>query len=321
VNAQAKKIWPKTPDGAIDWEMVFEDEASGFIPLIAKSQSLDALGQTTSVVIRMLFTRKGDEVEVQNHIKELNAIIAVCGRSGKLDAAKENSAGLLRKIKKSRIEKARAYVERKKRGAGLERRSNLFSGIAGAVGKALYDKLLSPKGLIALAGVLAVIVLIILYVVFEQFKGQIAGVEEEPAVTEKAKKKGPSGQEIKKEPPLRLVLLRPFHWPLSASREKNNKSVTYSILYFVEPEEGPSALCRNYPVVMDIVHQVFNRAHPKKGPTADEDLAIVGAQVIKDVNAKLRRDVVRRIKIYAYGDSRFQAAKRGECTVAADENK
>ncbi|MBF0251910.1 MAG: hypothetical protein HQL35_14910, partial [Alphaproteobacteria bacterium] len=106
-----KKSWPQTPDGTTDWEVVFENPDTGFLALVAQSQSVEALRMTATVVIETLFTRRGDEEVVVRLKDALERILAI---GGEADIAMKRTGvtTLLRKIKTERIEKARVYVER-----------------------------------------------------------------------------------------------------------------------------------------------------------------------------------------------------------------
>src|SRR3989339_874441 len=118
-----KAAWPKTPDGTTDWQYVFEDPTAGFIPLIARAQSADALKMIATVILQKLFSRKNDVDELHLHLAHLSSIIEA---GGSIDDIAAQINTLMRKVKNERIEKARVYVERKKAGAAIDRRSGLL---------------------------------------------------------------------------------------------------------------------------------------------------------------------------------------------------
>lgn len=110
--ATAKFGWPKTPDGTIDWETVFESPDTGLIAMVSTANSHDMLYKVTETVIRQLFTRKGDEAEVDIFLGELTRItLAAQGSSADVESTRTAVVDLLRRIKTGRIEKARAYVD------------------------------------------------------------------------------------------------------------------------------------------------------------------------------------------------------------------
>ncbi len=117
------KSWPLTPAGAADWDVVFEDRETGFIPLIARAHTPEALEKCTKVVIRKLFTRKNDRSEVKKFTVELATIIDGDAPVPELDAMRYGVTGLLRRIKEERKRKANAHVARMKAGETRERRA------------------------------------------------------------------------------------------------------------------------------------------------------------------------------------------------------
>lgn len=129
-----KAAWPKTPDGTTDWEVVFEDPTSGFIPLIVQAQSAEALKMSATVIIEKLFTRRNDTDQRELMIARLGELVKEHGAD--LDVTRTAVSDLMREIKDERIEKARVYVERKRAGASIDRRAGLWWKI---------DKFLEPR--------------------------------------------------------------------------------------------------------------------------------------------------------------------------------
>ncbi|MBT5108480.1 MAG: hypothetical protein HOM25_07350 [Rhodospirillaceae bacterium] len=121
--------WPKTSSGATDWDTVFEDPDNGLISVIAKAETVDALRQSSLIVIRALFTRNKDSL---NRIKYTTLInITISGRkaSADLGAMKAAIIRLLRQVKNERVRRAKLYGARinaaakKKRNARKNRRA------------------------------------------------------------------------------------------------------------------------------------------------------------------------------------------------------
>ena len=112
---EAKLDWPKTPDGTIDWETVFEKPGTGLVPLVSSANNHDLLFKLTANVIQQLFTRKGDQAEVERFLHELTRIITAAEKaSSTVESTRTAVIDLLRRIKQGRIDKAAAYVEAKK---------------------------------------------------------------------------------------------------------------------------------------------------------------------------------------------------------------
>lgn len=123
MNTTAQKSWPKTADGATDWEAVFEDPDGGLVQLVTRAQTLDALNECASVVIRSLFTRKGDEAEVVRFMKLLDFAITKGRKTDDAPQTRTSVEFLLRRIKQELIDKATAYIAQKNSKQAIERRA------------------------------------------------------------------------------------------------------------------------------------------------------------------------------------------------------
>ncbi len=117
------RTWPVTPDDTTDWETVFENPETGFIPLIAMAHSPEVLKQTTLVVIRKLFSRKNDESNFETFAAVLDEIVADVAPASDIDAMRADVIELLRLIKQERQQKAAAFQARRKAGEEGERRT------------------------------------------------------------------------------------------------------------------------------------------------------------------------------------------------------
>jgi len=122
--------WPQTPDGVADWDVVFEHPKTGFITLVRQASSRTALKACAGVIITSLFTRKGDEKISQHYFETLEEIVPEQQPPEDKDikVLQGEVIGLLRLIKNDRIERANAYLEKKKKEAeerekGQERRN------------------------------------------------------------------------------------------------------------------------------------------------------------------------------------------------------
>jgi len=122
--SRAKHGWPRTPDGTIDWEIVFEAPDTGLISLVSAANNHDTLIKVTEKIIRQLFTRKGDEKEVEAFLGELTRITSAAqAANASIEGTRNSIIDLLRRIKTGRIAKAAEYIaEQKAKEASGKRR-------------------------------------------------------------------------------------------------------------------------------------------------------------------------------------------------------
>ena len=78
-------------DQPLDWDAVFENPETGFIPLIMQSKSAEALKQTALLVIRKLHTRKNDEPNIEKYSAALDAIFLDIIRRDDLTSCRQPS--------------------------------------------------------------------------------------------------------------------------------------------------------------------------------------------------------------------------------------
>ena len=71
-----KPAFPQTPDGVTDWEKVFEDPDQGLISVIRTAQTSENLRACMMIVIRQLFTRDDDELQVAQLTRQLDDLLA-----------------------------------------------------------------------------------------------------------------------------------------------------------------------------------------------------------------------------------------------------
>ena len=115
---------PMARDAAF-WEAAFEDKTAGFIALIARAQTPDALRGSAAVVIRKLFARKDDRPNIAKYTAELNGIVPEDASPADLDALRDGVIALLRRIKEERKQKVAVlavHAVRKKAKKAGERR-------------------------------------------------------------------------------------------------------------------------------------------------------------------------------------------------------
>ena len=107
-----KSKWPRTADGTIDWETVFEDETNGLIPAIRLVQKTDTLIDCAAIITEALFTREGDEDIRAGFTRDL-ASIAINNQDADVNVMLSHVRTFLRTIKVDRIKRAEEWVKYK----------------------------------------------------------------------------------------------------------------------------------------------------------------------------------------------------------------
>ena len=82
-----KPAFPQTPDGVTDWEKVFEDPDQGLVSVIRTAQTADNLRACMMIVIRQLFTRDDDALQVAQLTRQLDDLLAQSAGAVPSDAA------------------------------------------------------------------------------------------------------------------------------------------------------------------------------------------------------------------------------------------
>ena len=295
-----KAAWPKTPDGTTDWQVVFEDPDAGFIPLILKGQSPDAIKMGATVIIQKLFTRRNDADLCAQFITRLGDVITTA--DGDMNRISTAVAALLREIKDERIELAHVYIERKKAGAALDRRASLWWKI---------DKLLQPKILIPLGGVLVLSLAGLVFMMLQSTLGPTSevtrgtpGTESQPGATpeEGADDDDPYAKPL----PIWFKTLR---WPLT-SVHTTDRPQYYSVTLYVRNWDHKIDVCRRLPTVMDRFYQAFNDAMPPRRAAKKKEMRAV-ERIIKDsINRILPASYVKNVTVARYGTKDFHVASR-----------
>lgn len=302
-----KPAWPQTPDGTTDWEVVFEDPGTGFIQLIAQSPSKEILLQTTTLVLDKLFTRRGDEDEVERLKLRLEDIIAAPDDI----ASKHTKVGdLLRQVKNVRVEKARIYIERKNAGASIDRRAGLMWKI---------DFLLKPKVLIPVGLIFVIMLSGLIYTLLQttlgtprmaQEKSRVVVEEEpprrQPAMEQKAKPSETVRPDTPEPEPVR-IWLKTMRWPLS-SMSAQERPQYYAVILYVKDWDIKIGVCRRVANIMDKLYQVFNHTLPQGRAATNEELAAAKELVPSALNQIFVTDVILNADVLRYGDPNFKSA-------------
>lgn len=305
-----KAAWPKTPDGTTDWQYVFEDPDTGFIPLVSKAQSTDALKLIATVILEKLFTRKNDVDELNLHLARLASIIRTGGGVEPL-IAQVNA--LLREVKDERIEKARVYVERKRAGAAIDRRAGLLWKI---------DKFLEPRILIPLGMVLVLALSGLVYMALQSALGpdtnmaDIATAEQAAKAAADAKRamdeeRLQSLEAIRPKPEAKPVpiLFQSVRWPL-ATKYTTDRPQYYSVVLYVSNWEQKVEICQRLPTIMDRFYTSFNDVMPQNRPAREAEMSALEQEIAGAVNAALPDNYVKSAAVARYGTRDFRVATR-----------
>lgn len=339
-----KPAWPQTPDGTTDWEVVFEDPQSGFIQLVAQSPSAETLRLTATVVIDKLFTRRGDEVEVERLKRELEVIL---NTPSDITVMQTGVSWLLRHIKETRVEKARVYVERKRAGAAIDRRSGWLWKI---------DALLKPKVLLPLGLVFVIFISGLVYALLQSTLGgparpapeveapvAEAPIEKAPATTPEAAPEAtpetspeaspaepqaaqptanaPGVPSIETPPPPPKpvrILLKTLRWPL-ASQSTRERPQYYAVMVYVANWDDKIEVCRRVANVMDRLYQAFDRVLPQDRNAKDEELVELQRILPNILNQIYNAPLVSKVDVVRYGSPNFKTATKPPYCTSPDK--
>ena len=116
-----KPAWPKTPEGNIDWEMVFEAPETGLIPRILKSRTPAILRQNTIAVITKIYARATTPKHVEDFIQELDTILPDDLDGNSMAKVSEIIAVLMRRIKTERIAQLQEAAQKPESGKNSRR--------------------------------------------------------------------------------------------------------------------------------------------------------------------------------------------------------
>lgn len=300
----AQSAWPRTPDGTTDWEYVFEDPSSGFIPLISQVQSPEALTMGATVVLEKLFTRKNDVDERTLLIAQLNRIT---GTEKSIEDKIAYVAKLMRGVKDERMRKARDYVARKKAGAAIDRRS----GLLWKLNKVLEPRILIPVGLLFVMAISGLVYIMLQSTLGPKTEAEIAAkqaaIEAEQAADTAAAEAEQAAIDLAAEPlPIWFKTLR---WPL-ATKYTKDKPKYYSVTLFVRNWDDKIEVCRRLPTVTDRFYLSFSNVMPLSRAARDAEIIALQDEIKGSINAILPKDAVTSVEVARYGTKAFRAATR-----------
>lgn len=295
-----KAAWPKTPDGTIDWEIVFEDPETGLIPLVARAQSPDTLHASAEVVIQKLFTRKNDADERARLMFLLDETLE---KNDDIVIMRTQITDMLRAVKEERIEKARVYVERKRAGASIDRRSGLFWKI---------NKFLSPAVLIPV-GTLSVVALAgLVYFGLQTTLGPDADPVETVAESEADAAQDGNGENavdaddgVQPGQPF-PIWLKTIRWPVDPSAKVRPQY--YAVIPYVTSLDHKIEFCRRLPKMMDRIHVVMERDMPKDRLARIDEIEVLRDDLQDSLNTLLPDDYIVDVVFARYGSREFKVS-------------
>jgi len=253
-----------------------------------------------------------------------------------------------------RIEKARVYIERKRSGAAIDRRSGWLWKI---------DVLLKPKVLLPLGLVFILFISGLVYALLQSTMGgyvRPAPVAEAPAVAPEATPEAsaetasktppeatppqqppseptseptsqpPSAQPdalspedpatIAPPPPKKPVriLLKTMRWPLS-SQSATKRAQYYAVVISVANWDDKVEVCRWVPNVMDRLYQAFDRVLPQDRNANDEELVELQRILPNILNQIFKAQLVSQVDVLRYGDPRFKTATKPPYCTSPDK--
>lgn len=306
----AKPAFPQTPQGVTDWEKVFEDPENGLIPVIAAAHTPDALRNCLVVVIKQLFTRQSDELEIARLMRQIDGLFD----EGSLPTS--SAMALLREIKDHRLEKARQHLAKKARKRKRDRRSETAGK---RFERALYKLVKNPRYLL---GIFAVMLLILGLLVAaasglldDLFK---AGPEAQQTAADKGADKAaapaaltgpmpapplePAPKKKKKFPP--TVVLRRMSMPRSFSNTGPMPAPILPILV-LHDEDKLSTVCGNMPYLLSMINVALSNALGRKSTIGPDDLDRIGRDLTTQLNDQLGTTAVDRIILAQPRDLKF----------------
>ncbi len=331
---------PKKPDGTTDWDFVFDDPDSGLIALINRVQTTDALQKCGNLIIKTLFKRKNDELDVARFTKELNDIISYAGAIGDIEAIKAEVVVMLQTIKAIRVAKARVYLEEKEKGASANRRSS------GATAANTYRFLKSRKFTgIAISGVFVLLILIggLLYwhheanapidvaaqreQSFEEAKAarEAAGKaaaelkkQKEEAALEKIKAQKALEEKRKAEKIMPPAVVFPGIFIQQNVKGNTRASKPILPIFILEDKGQLSRICQTRPKIVDILNLALSKNVTAVTPHDTIDFVKIAERVRREVNFTLRRSVVTKVLLVSDGNWRDMGTAGDRCTFASD---
>ncbi len=120
---KSKPAWPRTPNGNIDWETVFEDPETGLIARVTRTRKPSTLRANTVAVIGKLYGKEETPETFAQFVAGLEDTIPDHMSNDDLALAAETITGIMRAIKNERMEQiAQVNAARKRQKTVAERK-------------------------------------------------------------------------------------------------------------------------------------------------------------------------------------------------------
>ena len=299
MGTKKKPAFPQTKDGVTDWEQVFESPEDGLIALIGSASSVEGLRQCTLLVIRKLFTRDNDQLEVARLTRQLDALIIQQGDLAPIEQLSQAVIGLLRQIKDERIRFAREYLASKHK-----RRRPASPGERFA--KTVYGLINHPKFTLITSSLVLMLFLMVAVVLFFEF----TNVSEEKSIaSEETGEKAPQAEtapptaqekpipEPKEPPRLQKQLEMPpaivFQRMFLPRRSRSSRpaGMVLPVIVFSNPEDL-SAICKLKPFILDALNSQFGKGMGQKQGLNKAALMRIGQSITNRLNENAGRTLV-----------------------------
>lgn len=335
-DAEVKKPdWPQTPDGTIDWETVFENPETGIIPALTSANTKEILHKGTVAVVKQLFTRKNDEIQVESFLKELNYILKETEGSEDLPAMRDSIISLLRRIKDGRVEKAAAYVSLKKQeaaDAAINKRNKKKLARRSGESQAKSATLI---GLAIAAILMAIVAAILIYVLFVADDAPPPGDPDDPAGIIENQQLAPSDPVVVVAPEIELsgdgyplgmmnpetiaqlgpnvMILNRIFWSGQVEGSRARGTPLVPVLVITDADVF-SRICDFAPNLIDAINLALGRTITGEDKASPDDLREAGLVAMDMVNERLGKSWIRDIHLLHDVDTRLLAMS-GKCQL------
>ncbi len=330
---------PKKPDGTTDWDVVFDDPERGLIALIDRVRTTEALQDCGLIIIKRLFTRKNDQLDVARFNNELNEIISSAGTERELTEIKQKVILMLQRIKAIRVGKAKVYLEEKARNKNANRRSS------GSAAANTYKLLNNKKFTVAAMAAMLVLILAIVGLVYwptdnatpaDKSEQQTRLERDLKALREETEKK--QAERLKTEQENRTKEIRnqkalekkqaderimppavvlPGVYVQRRVKGKIRHAKPIMPIFVFADRKGFSRLCESRPKVIDIINVALSKNSSDGIPIAAMDLTKIANDIRKQVNSHLRGQLVSKVLLVTDGKLSHMGTAGDRCTLAS----
>jgi len=320
--------------------VVFDDPDKGLIALIGRVTSVDALRQCGQLMIRRLFTRKNDQLDVARFTKELEDIVPASAAAGDLQKIKSEVIRMLQRIKAIRVAKAREYLEKKAKDKEANRRS------AGSKAADTYKVLNHPKLVpIAVVGLLALIALLVAFVYFTAFHDSSTNLtaerERENAIAaadaeqqrlasdqdkqklqqekrEQAEKQKTLEAKRKRDRIMPAAIVMPGVYIQQEVKGVSRNAKLVMPIFILDDRKNLSQICEMRPKIIDTINITLSKSITATEQGGGANFDKIAATIRRQVNDYLQNDTVVNVRLVTDGKTRDMATAGDRCTLASE---